>query len=304
MRPDPLALAERFLARPRVAFIRDVLDAYGRAPGGLLANGLAFTALFAAIPTALVALGLAGWLVDDPGLQGSLATALGAAFPPLSDVIGASLLALREGAPITSIVGVIGLIWTVSQLYVTVDVAFARIFTEEPERDLARRTARGFLWVALVIVMVIAAIVAGTLLAAADALLPTGSPVGSGVVDAITSWPILLTMTVGIVGLVYRFVPARTPSWRALVVPAAVAGVTIGLLTQLFGFLAPRVVGFASVVGPLATIFIALAWLSFTFQALLLGATWTRVADDRRRAAAGSALAGSAAATEPGRPGE
>lgn len=45
---DPAAILERFLDRPRVATLRAVLDVYGRAPGGLLANGLAFAALFAA----------------------------------------------------------------------------------------------------------------------------------------------------------------------------------------------------------------------------------------------------------------
>ena len=47
---DPGAILERFLERPRVAFVRAVLDAYGRAAGGLLANGLAFAALFADDP--------------------------------------------------------------------------------------------------------------------------------------------------------------------------------------------------------------------------------------------------------------
>ena len=47
-----------------------VLDIYGRAAGGLLANGLAFSALFAAIPTTLLVLGLAGWVAaGDPAVQ-------------------------------------------------------------------------------------------------------------------------------------------------------------------------------------------------------------------------------------------
>ena len=47
---DPAAILERFLDRPRVSFVRAVLDTYGRAAGGLLANGLAFSALFAVDP--------------------------------------------------------------------------------------------------------------------------------------------------------------------------------------------------------------------------------------------------------------
>ena len=50
-----------------------VLDIYGHAAGGLLANGLAFSALFAAIPTTLLILGV-GWL-DHAGDPGSAAPA-------------------------------------------------------------------------------------------------------------------------------------------------------------------------------------------------------------------------------------
>jgi uncharacterized BrkB/YihY/UPF0761 family membrane protein len=59
-----------------------------------------------------------------------------------------------------------------------------------------------------------------------------------------------------------------------------VAGVAIFVLAQVFLFAAPRIVGVAALAGPLATAFIALAWLSFSFQALLYGAAWARVRDD------------------------
>ena len=81
-------------------------------------------------------------------------------------------------------------------------------------------------------------------------------------------------------------------------------GLVIVVLSQVFVFLAPRLVGIAALAGSLATAFIALAWLSFTFQALLYGAAWVRVRDDRARGGADSALAGPAAAAEPGTRGE
>jgi uncharacterized BrkB/YihY/UPF0761 family membrane protein len=93
------------------------------------------------------------------------------------------------------------------------------------------------------------------------------------------------------------------------VVPAIVAGLGIYLLGQVFLFVAPRIVGVAALAGPLATAFIALAWLSFSFQILLLGAAWVRVRDDAGTAAEKSAenesaLLGPAAPAEPGIRGE
>ncbi|MGP1674368.1 MAG: YihY/virulence factor BrkB family protein [Candidatus Limnocylindrales bacterium] len=296
---DPAAILERILDRPVTVEVRAVLDTYGRAPGGLLANGLAFATLFTVVPLALVTLGVAGWLVDDAAVQAQLAVALGTIFPPLASMVDDALAALSDGAALTSALGVIGLIWTVSQLYVTLDVAFARIFTDPPERDLFRRTARGFVWVAGLIGVIVVLIVAGSLAAAAEMLLPASSTALSAFGRVVSSLPV--TVGIGILAIVaiYRVVPPRSPSWSAIAVPAVAAGIGIALLSQLFLFVAPRIVGVAAFAGSLATAFIALAWLSFTFKALLLGAAWVRVRDDRSTRRAGSALAAPATSAEP-----
>ena len=297
---DPAAILERFLDRPRVALFRAVLDCYGRAPGGLLANGLAFAALFAAFPVALVTLGVAGWIVDDPTIQARLARAIGTLLPPLRDLVDQALLTLSDGAAITSAVGLIGLVWTVSQFYVTLDVAFARIFADRQERNVFRRTARGFVSVAGLVGVIVALIVGGSLAAAAEAFLPSSSPTLAALGRILASVPVVTAIGVVAIAIVYRVVPPRSPSWSAIWLPSVVAGVGIVALSQLFLFVAPRLIGAALLTGSLATAFIALAWLSFTFQALLLGAAWVRVRDDRSAEGAGaSALAGAAAPAEP-----
>lgn len=306
---DPAKVLEKVLDEPRVAEVRRVLDVYGLAPGGLLANGLAFTALFSVVPIALVTLGVAGLLVDDPAVQQQLAQALGAVLPPLAELVDQALVSMAQGAALTSIIGVLGLIWTVSQFYVTLDVAFARIFTDRPERDVLRRTARGFMWVVGIIGVVVALIVGGSLAAAAQALLPTSTTALTVFGRIVTSPPVVVLVTVGVVLGIYIIVPPRSPSVRSAVFPAMVAGLGIYLLSQVFLFAAPRIVGVAALAGPLATAFIALAWLSFSFQILLLGAAWVRVRDDAETAAQEtaeeeSALPGAAAPAEPGVGGE
>jgi len=301
---DPAAILEQFLDRPHVATARRVFDVFGRAPGGLLGNGLAFTALFSVVPIALVALGVAGWLVDDPTVQAQLVAALGSIFPPLRDLVDGALGSLAEGAALTSVIGVVGLVWTVSQFYVTLDVAFARIFSDRPERDVVRRTARGFVWVAGLVGIVVALIVGGSLAAAAEALLPTSATALTVFGHIVSSPPVVVGVTIGVVLATYRVVPPRAPSWRSAAPPAVIAALGIYGLGQVFLFAAPRVLGVAALAGPLATVFIALAWLSFTFQGLLLGAAWVRVRDDAESATDGSALARPAAATEPGVGGE
>ena len=107
--------------------------------------------MFSALPTTLLLLGIGGLVAQDPAFQAKLATALAEAFPPLAGLFEDALAAVSQGAGIASILGLLGLLWGVSQFYSTLDLAFSRIFSDAPERDFARRTLRGFVWVLVLI---------------------------------------------------------------------------------------------------------------------------------------------------------
>ncbi|MFL5651696.1 MAG: YihY/virulence factor BrkB family protein [Chloroflexota bacterium] len=254
-----------------------MLDIYGAAAGGLLANGLAFSSLFAAIPTTLLIVGVAGRITDDPAVRTRVAQALAEAFPPLKDLIDESLEAIAAGAALTSILGVLGLIWTVSQLYGALDLAFARIFSTDPERDFFRRTLRGFLVVGILVVVIVGFIVTTALTSAFEAMSPGDDPIPSAITTFIGSTAFLIVGSIVSVLVVYRALPPRAPRWGSVAIPAAVVGLALVVLTQIFMFVVPRLVGVAALAGSLASAFIALAWLSFGFQAVLYGAAWVRV---------------------------
>lgn len=297
---DPLPILSRVLDQPQVARVRAVMDIYGHAAGGLLANGLAFSSLFAAIPTTLVVLGLAGWIAGDTAIRDNVSNALIEAFPPLEDLIEGALDAITQGAVAASIIGVIGLIWTVSQLYGALDVAFARIFADSPERDIVRRTARGFLVVGILAVLILGFIIVAALATAVDSATEVDIPFASSLAAIAGSFPFLCVAAVGATFIVYRALPPRVPGVRAALIPAIVVGIAIVVLTQIFTFLVPRLVGVAALAGSLASAFIALAWLAFSFQALLYGAAWVRVREEGVGAAGSAALGAPAAPAEPG----
>ena len=114
-----------------------------------------------------------------------------------------------------------------------------------------------------------------------------------------------LAASVG-VAAVYRFVPAHHPRWRAIRLPALVVGVAAALFTQVFAFVAPRLIGIAVLYGAIAAVFAVLAWLSTVAQLLLIGLVGVRFREEgwpeRGPSQAGrSALARSAPAAEAGR---
>ena len=298
---DPAAILSRVLDQPTVAKVMRVLDIYGRAAGGLLANGLAFAALFAAIPTTLLVLGVGGWITSgNPEASARLANALIQAFPPLADLINGAVEAMSHGAALTSLIGVVGVIWTVSQLYGALDVAFARIFAEAPERDMVKRTARGLFAVVLIGVAIVGFVVLVSLAGLIDAFVPGQFPVASVFISVVRSVPFLAAIAAIVVLFTYHELPPTAPRWRSAIVPAIVVGIVIVVLSQVFVALVPRLVGVAALAGSLASAFIALAWLSFTFQALLYGAAWVRFRDESADRAGSDGLGGPATPAEPG----
>ncbi len=305
---DTARILAKVLDQPQVARVMRVLDIYGHAAGGLLANGLAFSALFAAIPAALLVVGVGGFVASgNAEARDRLVQALIDAFPPLADLINGAVNAVSQGAALTSIIGFVGVIWTVSQFYGAIDVAFARIFAGSPERDIVRRTARGFMVVALIGIAIVTFVVLVSFASYVDALVPTQVPVASAVVGVLRSVPFLMLLAVGVVLAAYHFLPPVAPRWRSALIPAIVVGIAVVILSQVFMLLVPRLVGVAALAGSLASAFIALAWLSFTFQAILYGAAWVRVRDelaDRAKAAESADLRSPATAAEPGGRGE
>ena len=72
-----------------------------------------------------------------------------------------------------------------------------------------------------------------------------------------------------------------SPRWGAVLIPGVSVALALTILARVFAFLAPRLIGAAALLGTLATVFAALAWLALSFQALLLGAAWVRDRVDR-----------------------
>ena len=199
--------------------------------------------------------------------------------PPLQEVATSIVHNLAEGARVGSIIGFIGFVWGASGFYLAIDGAINRFFPAPRGRDPVMGRVRGVIAVAVVVLAVLAAFATSAGLSFvvtildihADGLLPILSPL----VAVAAAWLVCLAC--------YLLVPVRPPHWRAALVPAIVAGTAIGLLTSLFGALAPVLVQGFTGLGVIASVFIALVWLNWLFQAVLLGAAYARQRDAQQR---------------------
>lgn len=249
----------------------------------LFAAALAFGTMFAVIPLLLLLSGVIGWLVDDQVRRQALVEQFVGMFPPLADVFAASLNSAVAQRGALSIVGVIGLLWGASAFYGGLDEVMRRLFSGGGVRNELSRRVRG-----VITIVVLIGVMAGTVsLSGVWVLLDQ-------LVGGLLFWRYLapalaLAVMVLVVLSVYRLVPTAPPSLRAALPPAIVAGVGIGILTDVFSLLAPLLIGGLSGFGVIAAVFGALVWLNFSYQILLYGAAWARVRRDRQRSGGAAA---------------
>jgi membrane protein len=280
-----VALARPIVGSAPVAATLRVMERFGNASGGLLAGGLAYAALFAIVPAIFLVVGIAGAFLHDAATRQAIVDTIAGVMPPLRDVATVVLgQASLDPAP-ASIVGFVILLWGASRFAVAFQDAIGRVMGVDRKRGLLLEN----LAAVGAVLLVIGALLLGTVVAGLTAFLAAGQAVGLvAVVDAgaalvLGLLPILAT--VGAVILVYRLVPLAAPRWRSLAVPAVIAGLALTLFARVFVFVAPRLIGAAALLGALASVFAALAWLQLSFQALLIGAAWT--ADREARAGKG-----------------
>jgi membrane protein len=270
------SLADRVLGWGPVRTVQRVMDAYGQAGGGLLAGGLTYSALFVILPILLVLTGVLGLVVTDAVRRATMIRSIGDALPPLRDLVEGFLEQITDNAAGFSGLGLLAALWGASHFYGSLDEAFARLFPRARKRGFVERTLRGLGSVALLVVVAILVLgLTGITSALADdqtsAIAGAAAPV-LGIVAPAVAWMVFILAT----GFVYRVVPARQISLSVVWLPAVVAGLGLALLTQLFSYLAPRLVGSSALYGTFLAVFAAMVWLSTGFQILLVGAAWVR----------------------------
>lgn len=271
------AIVARVMGLPPVATLNRVMEIYGAAGGGLLAAGLAYGALVALLPGFLLFVGLLGFVISDTATREEVIASLSAQIPPLAALVRDGITSIVEWAGASSIVGLVGLAWGTSRFYGSIDESFARIFVHAAPRGMVERLVRGFASVALLVGGLAGVLVLTGVQQFVDGTLP-GGPAGDALRTALRlGVPLFAAGAVTlVVAALYRLVPNVHVPMSALGPPALVVGIVLALLTQLFVFVAPRLVGSLAVFGGFAAVFAALAWLALGFQALLIGAAWTR----------------------------
>lgn len=275
------------LERERIRMIRAVLARYDRAGGALLAGGLAYSALFAIVPLAIVAAGLTGLIVGDPAVRSDVIGTIANVMPPLRGLVRLVLDESAKSAGTISIIGAATLVWGGSRFILAFETAMVRIAGASRMRTLIERNVLGFVAAFVLVGAVVIGAVLAALAAFLDAAATTNGLIVVSLLTRVTLAVLPIVVAIGAVALVYRFVFEVHPSWSATWRPSWVVALVLTIAARIFVFVAPRLIGAAATIGALATAFAALAWLGLSFQAILVGAAWVTERQAREALVAG-----------------
>jgi membrane protein len=274
------AIERRARRFPPIRGLMTINDAYNATGGGLLASGLAFSALFAVIPALLLVVSLLIVVAVDEGTRSRITDWIITQVPPLASVASEIVLSVKDSAKVGTVIGIVGFVWGASGFYLALENALGRFFPSRRGRDPVMGRVRSIIAVLLVVFGVLGAFLVSVVLSSIAGFL------GHGAEGAVA-----LLFTVGAASLIclacYRLVPVEPPGIGAAALASLLVGTFIGLITALFGAIAPWLIGGFQGLGAIASVFIALIWFGYVFQALLYGAAYARMRDVRARALQG-----------------
>ncbi len=297
------ALQRSVMRTPPALAVMDVMRAYDRGGGGMLAGALSYFSFFTLVPMLLLFVSLLGVIVEDSALRKQLIENLVNQFDPIRDVATAIINGLADSGRTGTIVGVIGLLWGASGFYGALQGAMQRMFPGPGGRDFVHTRVRGVITIVVVLgTLLIAVVVVFALpfltewvnehcaqLKDLDLALVSGAcSIDFGQVSAAIAVVGAMGIAFLAVLIVYMVVPPDGPTLRQAFWPAVIVGLVIGALTALFGWIAPLLVRHWLTLGIVGSVFISLIWLNLVFQALIYGAAFARLRRDRDRTRKGA----------------
>jgi membrane protein len=233
---------------------------------------VAYNLLLSIFPLALLALFVAGRILESRELEQSVFEDLQGLFPSAADdTLSRALARVRDSSNTFGIVALLSSIWIGSSFWGALDTAFCRIY-HVPCRSWVEQKRFALLMLGVVLLLMAATVAVPTvqsLLASSADDLPFGlSEVRAFVYAATLAAGLLLLFL--ILCIVYWTVPNRNVPWRAIWPGAGAATLAIGIVDYAF----PAYLGNVSSISQVGTTFvfvlIVLLWF-YVLAIIILG---------------------------------
>ena len=257
-------MASGKLDRLKAWYPSRLFQAYGESQAGNYAAALAFNAFMSMFPLMLGLLAVLGLVIRDPQAQQHFETTVVGFFP--SDAHSAltnMLRSVRQHAGLLGLVGILGLLWSGSSLFTSMEFTLGKVFGAR-QRDFLRQRLMALMMTGIFVVAIVLSVVVNAAVGLVHGLPFLGPVVGALV------W-------IGFMTTIYRVVPNRTFTLADLWPGALLAGLLMEVLTLLWPLYTGLSHGFNTYGSTFALFFLLATWLYFLSQFILLGAVANRM---------------------------
>jgi membrane protein len=242
-------LGERF---PFLRTAWRVQQRYGEANGNYLASSVSLAAFLSLFPLLLVAMAILGFVSHgDPTLPRETIRFLGLQHSSdAAQLVTDSISKAEEHRASSSIIGVVGLLWSGLGLVAALQYALDQVW-QVTARGMKDKLF-GLLWLAGAALLFAASFAVTSVVAALPAFLaPLSFAVGIALSFALFLWTL-------------KVLPHRDVGWKPLLPGALVGAIGLEVLKIVGGIYVPRLVASSSAVyGSIGVVFAVLAWLFF-----------------------------------------
>jgi membrane protein len=252
----------RLLHRIQGSLAGRFAKAYGDSKAGNYAAGLAFNSFTSMFPLLLGLLTIAA-LIFGGQQRTRVQSLLVGAFPAEAQAaMRTALTNAEKHAGLFGLAAILGLIWTGTNFFGSLEFALCEMFGVE-QRTFLRQRLMGVLMLVIFVIGMGVAVVANTAL---------------GFLRISFLGPVLGALVlVALMTVVYRVVPNRSFSLLEVLRGSLLAGIGIEIVTLLFPLYAHLMHGFSSYGATFALFLLLAAWLYLVSQLILMGAVLTRM---------------------------
>jgi membrane protein len=268
--------------------IRKAAQGYAETRAAQSAAGLAYYTLFSLFPLMLLLVTIASYVFNLGG-DGAFQRAVSfvsEAIPVSEGLISDNLRIVLEGRGTIGLLGLVTTLWSASGAFTILSQQVNAAWTDTHTRSFVRERLAGFAMVGAVTASLLLSVSA----TAAVQVLP-GLSLPSGVLQRLQTeaWPIILRGVPLIFSLLmfmalYRWAPATTVSWRAVLWGAGSTALVWEIGKSLFGwFLHSGLANYSLVYGSLSSVVALLFWIYIGASITLFGAHVTAAIDNERK---------------------
>ncbi len=256
-------------------FLRDVYTEFAQDNGSLVATAMAFFGLLSLVPLLLLAIGVLGYVIGSERAFLEVEGLLRDYFPVGTEELRENLDAIRRTSGVVSGIGLLGLLWTGSNIFVilqqamniALDVKDKLSFWKVRARAIVIVVVAGFLFaLSIGITWFITAIRAydiqvwGITTNKLDPLL-----------DVLTTLiPLIISLVMFF--LIYKYLPTIDMGFTGPLIAGVSAGLLFELAKWVFGWYATNFGNFTAVYGSIGGVIVLILWIYYVSTITVVGA--------------------------------